>query len=246
MIQQLHVLQANLCKSRETQLSLLNDEGLQDFGLLLIQEPHCVEVNGQIVTAPRHHPYRTTYTPTLHHAHGRWPFRSMIWAHHDTPVRPLPVASSDITAVLMSIGGRHILVFSIYVPRREDGPDNPLLGHLRQIHDTVQQTQRDLVPAALDVMIGGDFNRHDPLWCGSQPISSHRQGEGQPILELMADLDLHNLLPRGIITYESGGHASTIDLALASDNLAGNVVQCEPYSQECRAYQRISPRRSTA
>ena len=103
------ILQANLRKTRETQLSLLNDEELQNFGLLLIQEPHCYRTEEGIITAPQHHAYWTPYTPTTDNPTGYWPFRSMIWAHLDLTVKQVPVPMSDVTALLTRTGERRIL-----------------------------------------------------------------------------------------------------------------------------------------
>lgn len=47
----------------------------------------------------------------------------------------------------------------------------------------------------------GDFNRWDSLWGGNSRASHARQGEGQLLIDLMTDLDLHLLLPRGTMTY---------------------------------------------
>ena len=40
MTREFRILQANLKKITMAQHSMLNDENLKDFGLLLIQEPH--------------------------------------------------------------------------------------------------------------------------------------------------------------------------------------------------------------
>lgn len=48
-------------------------------------------------------------------------------------------------------------------------------------------------------------------------------------MEFMEDLSLQNLLSRGIITYESGDHSSTIDLVLASEQLAEGRTVCRPF-----------------
>ena len=232
MTARLRILQANLYKSSETQLSLLNDEGLQDFGLILVQEPHCCRVEDKIVTAPAHHAYWTPHVPTTHNPQGRWPFRSMIWAHRNLPVKPIPTPSPDITAVLMRVEDRQILVFSVYVPQRQEGPEDPLPGHLRCIQEVTARTQRDHGPQGVEIIVAGDFNRHDQLWGGDHVAQSRRQGEGQAIIELMADLGIHSLLPRGTITYGDALRQSTIDLMMVSDGLSDDVVRCEVYAEE--------------
>ena len=226
------ILQANLRKTRETQLSLLNDEGLQDFGLLLIQEPHCYRTEEGIITAPQHHAYWTPYTPTTHNPAGYWPFRSMIWAHRDLAVKQVPVPMSDVTALLTRTGERRILVFSIYVAKTQDAANDPLPRLVSAIRDTIAKVERLEAPHPVEIIIAGDFNRHDQLWGGDRVAYSPRQGEGEAILEMMADLNLQSLLPRGTITYESALGQSTIDLVLASEGLAEVVMQCDIYGQE--------------
>ncbi|KAM3554291.1 hypothetical protein ARSEF4850_006531 [Beauveria asiatica] len=76
-----------------------------------------------------------------------------------------------------------------------------------------------------DAVIAGDFNRHDQLW-GGDDVSWLRQGEGDDIINLMNDLTLSSLLPRGTKTWQGGDYESGIDLALASGDLAANMIKC--------------------
>ncbi|XP_044720163.1 endonuclease-reverse transcriptase domain-containing protein [Hirsutella rhossiliensis] len=76
-----------------------------------------------------------------------------------------------------------------------------------------------------DVVLAGDFNRHDLLWGGDE-VSASRQGEGQPIIDLMDDFGLSSLLPRGTKTWQRSDEESTIDLVLASAELADELTSC--------------------
>lgn len=80
----------------------------------------------------------------------------------------------------------------------------------------------------LELLICGDFNRHDQLWGGDLVYSSQRSGEGAPIIDFMEDFYLQSLFPRGTITYEAAGHSSTIDLILASPWLTDDMSYCGP------------------
>ena len=51
-------------------------------------------------------------------------------------------------------------------------------------------------------------------------------------MDLMSDHDLLSLLPRGTKTWQRGGQESTIDLILASEELAGTVLRCDIYGTE--------------
>ncbi|KAJ3454196.1 hypothetical protein MRS44_018090 [Fusarium solani] len=76
-----------------------------------------------------------------------------------------------------------------------------------------------------DVILAGDFNRHDQLWGGDE-VTGRRQGEASPIIDLMDEHGLLSLLPRGTKTWEGPGGESTIDLMLASAELADEMVHC--------------------
>ncbi|KAL3708712.1 hypothetical protein TMatcc_006696 [Talaromyces marneffei ATCC 18224] len=71
----------------------------------------------------------------------------------------------------------------------------------------------------------GDFNRHDQLWGGDQ-ISPVRQGEADALVDYMTEHSLHSLLLRGTKTWYSGDTETTIDLVLASTELAEEMVKC--------------------
>ncbi|KAI2946871.1 hypothetical protein CBS147323_11233 [Aspergillus niger] len=83
--------------------------------------------------------------------------------------------------------------------------------------------------AVVEVLIMGDFNRHDQFW-GGDDVSLGRQGEADPIIDLMNEYALSSLLKRGTKTWHGGGYSgdceSTIDLVLASDNLTDSVIKC--------------------
>jgi hypothetical protein len=65
-----------------------------------------------------------------------------------------------------------------------------------------------------EAVVAGDFNRHNPLWGGSQVSSASSQEESAPIIDFMAELALQSLLPAGVMTFVSdAGGISTIDLA---------------------------------
>jgi hypothetical protein len=87
----------------------------------------------------------------------------------------------------------------------------------------------------IDILIVGDFNRHDQVWDGNQVATRNRQGEGDPIVLLTADWGLTRLLPRGISRRDEGTYriSSTVDLVLASTILSRRVRRCRIYPVEC-------------
>jgi endonuclease/exonuclease/phosphatase family metal-dependent hydrolase len=81
------------------------------------------------------------------------------------------------------------------------------------------------------VVLAGNFNRHDQLW-GGDDVSQERQGEPDPIIDLMSEYSLQSLLPRGTKTWQRGISETTIDLILASEELASVVVKCSVHTTE--------------
>ncbi|XP_044718862.1 endonuclease-reverse transcriptase domain-containing protein [Hirsutella rhossiliensis] len=191
MLESLRILQLNAHKSDMVQQSLMNDEDLKDFAALAISEPHARNIDGKVVTSPMGHHNWTKMIPTCVRD-ALWPIRSMLWIRSDLEAEQVPVPSADLTAAVLRLEGREVMVVSV---RRTD------------------------------VVLAGDFNRHDLLWGGDE-VSASRQGEGEPIIDLMDDFGLSSLLARGTKTWQRSDEESTIDLVLASAELADELTSC--------------------
>ena len=230
------VLQANLRKSSETQLSLLNDRSLQSCDLLMISEPYLFLMNDTVCSHT--HANWTPLWPSQRHPPfgGLRPYRSMVWVNKKTlPHRQIAIASADIAGVLLFTPSP-TLAISVYIPpgRGCEGTRTLTQGldAIREAHHRAQCEYGDNI----DTLIVGDFNRHDQLWGGNQVATRNRQGEAEPIVLLMADWGLTSLLPRGIFTREEGPHRSTIDTVLASTDLSRRVTRCRIHpGRDCRA-----------
>jgi hypothetical protein len=61
----LQILQLNVRKQSMVQQSLMNDEGLRDFGILAITEPHVWKQGDTLIIAPIGHPNWTRMIPTV-------------------------------------------------------------------------------------------------------------------------------------------------------------------------------------
>ncbi|EAQ84299.1 hypothetical protein CHGG_10703 [Chaetomium globosum CBS 148.51] len=194
----LKILQLNVRKRREVQQSLLNDEGLKDFAVLAISEPYARLIEGSVTTVPMSHHNWTKLIPTTRRE-TTWPIRSMLWVRSDIEVEQIPVPSADLTAARIRLPDRAVLMVSV-----------------RFRNGTGTRT---------DIILAGDFNRHDQLW-GGDDVSPRRQGEGDRIINLMDEHSLCSLLPRGTKTWQSGDIESTIDLVLASAELADQLLRC--------------------
>src|SRR3954467_9775026 len=129
---------------------------------------------------------------------GRWPIRSMLWVRSDIEAEQIPVASSDLTAAILQLPDRAVLVVSVYV---EGKNEEALISTIRLLNILVVNIRgRDGIRT--DILIMGDFKRRDQLWGGDQ-ISPVRQGEADALVDYMTEHSLHSLLPRGTKTWQS-------------------------------------------
>lgn len=222
----LQVLQLNVRKQEEVQQSLMNDERLRNFGVLAVSEPYAWVTDGTVVTVPMGHSNWTKIMPTTQRRE-RWAVRSMMWVRRDIEAEQVPVQSADLTAVVLRLPDRSILVVSVYA---EGNNKEELLDITFKLHQLIQET-RNRIGTRVDVILTGDFNRHDQLW-GGDDVSQERQGEADPIIDLMSDNALRSLLPRGTKTWQRGSCETTIDLVLASEELASTMVKCVIHTTE--------------
>lgn len=153
----------------------------------------------------------------------------------DVAATQVHVDSADITAVVAHVGGKKLVVVSVYIPdlkliRTKDENWEALTSRLDMIKEAVQREQ--LRDPHTEVVVAGDFNRYNPLWGGSSIGNELRQDESEPIIDFMAELSLQSLLPAGMITYECVRGKLTIDLMLATTGLAEDLVKCLLWEHE--------------
>jgi hypothetical protein len=113
---------------------------------------------------------------------------------------------------------------SVYVKGKDT---EALASVVRVLHGLIQRF-RNGTGTRTDVVLAGDFNRHDLLWTGDE-VSARRQGEAEPIIDLMNEHGLCSLLPRGTKTWQGPDKESTIDLVLTTSELADEMVTCAPH-----------------
>lgn len=222
----LQILQLNVRKQSMVQQSLMNDSQLRNFGVLAITEPHVWKEGNTLITVPTGHGNWTKMIPTMQEE-GQWAVRSMLWVRKDLEAEQVAVESSELTAVILRLPDRFVLVVSVYVPGSDAEALLKIIGLLRRLIIDV----RNKTGTRTDVVLAGDFNRHDQLWGGDE-ISPTRQGEADPIIDLMNEYSLLSLLPRGTKTWQNGDRESTIDLMLASEELAATVLKCHIHNTE--------------
>ncbi|OAQ60394.1 reverse transcriptase [Purpureocillium lilacinum] len=205
----LRVIQYNVAKTAEAHESLMNDNAIEDVAVLAIQEPQARLIKGNLLTTPMAHHKWTKMVPSTY-LEGRWAIRSMLWVRNDLEADQVTIESPDMTAALIRLPDRQVLVFSVYVEGRNDQALTTTCDNLRRV---INDTRRD-AGTVVDVVIAGDFNRHDHLW-GGDDVRLERQGEADEIIDLMNEFAFTSLLQRGTKTWQRGDHESTIDLVLA-------------------------------
>lgn len=225
MTNTLQVFQLNVGKRDMVQQSVMNDEQLKKFSVIAIQEPHAWKSKGIVAVTPLRHTHWSKVLPTKQQGKG-WAIRSMLWIRRDLEFEQIPVESSDITAGLLHLPTKTILVGSVYVP----GVETSALERSMRLLQRLVRDAKAKANTQLEILLTGDFNRHDQLWGGDEIAA--RQGEAEPIIDLMNDLALQSLLLRGTITWQGGDHESTIDLVLASEYLTERVTKCKIHETE--------------
>ena len=194
MSRTLRLIQLNVRKRGVVHDSLINDKEIQDATVLAIQEPQARTFHGRLLTTPMAHHKWTKMVPSTWRE-GRWAVRSMLWVNKDVEAEQVPTASPDMTAAILRLPDRRVLVVSVYVLKQDPRALRSACNDLRNI---IVDARRN-AGTAVDVVIAGDFNRHDQLW-GGDDVSLERQGEADRIIDLIDEFALRSLLRRGTKT----------------------------------------------
>lgn len=230
MNKSVRIIQLNVRKQGAVHDSLMNDEAIRGAVALAIQEPQARRIQGRFLTTPMGHHKWTKMVPSSWRE-GRWAIRSMLWINKEVEAEQVPIESPDLTAAVIRLPERLIFMASVYV---EGGDAAALDDACDRLRAAIAKVRRN-AGKAVEVMIVGDFNRHDQLW-GGDDVSLTRQGEADPIIDLMNQFSLSSLLKRGTKTWHGEGQAgdceSTIDLVLASENLTQSMVKCAIHGTE--------------
>lgn len=138
----------------------------------------------------------------------------------------VPFPSGDLTGAVVRLPDRDVLVVSVYVEGRND---EALLATMEAIDSQIVKF-RTTKRKRTDVVLVGDFNRHDILWGGDDVTQETRRGG--------ADNQAHGgtwvaqLAPKGNKDMEQPDIETTIDLVLTSTELAEDMATCGIYPTE--------------
>ncbi|SPJ70284.1 uncharacterized protein FTOL_00012 [Fusarium torulosum] len=102
---------------------------------------------------------------------GRWVIRSMLWVNKEVEAEQVPIDSPDVTAAVVRLPDHLVFTASVYVPGGDAQALQDICAKLRKAIKEVRQRSG----RAVDLVIAGDFNRHDQMW-GGDDVSVERQG----------------------------------------------------------------------
>jgi len=235
----LRVLHLNAGKRPAVQHSLLNDDSLVDFDALTVVEPYIYQ--HPLTRAPTISQDRRwqVFTPTTRRSdgHARHAFRSAIWVNGRCRATQLLADSYDVTAVLLHLADRKILLASCYEARSADSEaarEAELEEVLLVLRQTLQEAKK-IEGERLEVLVYADFNRHHALWGGSALYrAANRRQEGEIIVDFMQEKSLASLLPAGTVTWEhqSRNFSSTVDLVIGSKMVQDKLVYCRIHTPD--------------
>jgi hypothetical protein len=77
----------------------------------------------------------------------------MLWIRRDIEAEQVPVQSPDLTAAVLRLRDRSLLVVSVYV---EGQNEEALLDTISKLHQLIQET-RNRVGTRVDVVVAGDL-----------------------------------------------------------------------------------------
>ena len=220
-------------KMSGVQDALYNDQELWDFDLILMQEPHYCEFDNNIHitgTGPNYEVIKPKIT-AQGNQEGR--IRSCIWANKNSEYVQISTDSNDITIIILQLANRNILVASVYVPNSTNDKEEDEQQLARRMQEIQRAFEREKITNPdLEILVAGDFNRHDSLWGGPQVALEQRQGEGAKIIDFIEQNNLQLLTPRGMATWERNEQKSTIDLTMASEKLSEDMIKCKIWDNE--------------
>ena len=86
--------------------------------------------------------------------------------HKDIQFQKLRIGSRDVAAVMIKVGVETIVAILVYVERKTSEEDVELGRIVAKIDEVIQKARRALTEK-VEILVTGDFNRHNQLWGGN-------------------------------------------------------------------------------
>ena len=138
MTNTLKIFQLNAGKRRTVQESFMNDKQLKEFSALAISEPWIWRINNEVI--PKGYSNWTRILPSIQ-AEERWAVRSILWIRKDIEHEQMPILSSDLTAVILHLAERYVLVVSVYI---EPGGTEELEKSLKLLDNMIKKAREKI------------------------------------------------------------------------------------------------------
>jgi Endonuclease-reverse transcriptase len=218
------MLQINLNKSEKAHLDLLNNVSTTDWDVILIQEPHIVTPFNHIRT-PRN--FRQVFPENR--ARNGGTVRSIIWVSKQLETTRWEIVdipdTNDITAIQLTGGYGKLTIFNIYNSCTSRETESAFRDFLRMHENRVAGENAHMLWM-------GDFNRHHPLWDRDEDthlFTSQARRAAEPVIDLVADHSMVQLLPKGIPTLQHmvTKRYSRPDNVFGSSAIEGFVTICD-------------------
>jgi ribonuclease HI len=229
----LRIWQQNTRKSLPAQLLTLHAVK-NSYDIICIQEPHFDHLN-----ATRATPVWRLITPTGWNRSDpadKMP-RAIILVHERIPTNSwtqVNIESLDVVGIKVVGEGGEITIYNIY----NDCTHSDTLTKLQDHLEARDRANPD--PNIGDKTIGdiwlGDFNRHHPLWDDEENdrLFTHQNlNDAGTLIDLLADHDMHMVLPHGIPTIRNAaGNLTRPDNVFASSHLIEWIINCDTRPDE--------------
>ena len=226
----LKILQLNTMRSKACMEALINDKQTAEIDILLIQEPSISYYR----THTQHRCWQLYQPNPAANSEGRC--RSLIYVNKrlsPSAHKQVQCNNLDATGILVNTSAGSILVFSVYIPPiggTREAAEAELQNTLQALDMTITQNTPNS-DGACHLVIGGDFNRQDPLW-GGDNIQPYRVGEATGLVGFMEEHGLYHQLQRGQATcwtLTRPGSKTSIDLILS--NISARLTKCHIYHE---------------
>lgn len=202
------------------QASLLNSPSAMEWDVMVIQEPYLNFLRNTCAN----HRWHVIY-PSQHYTHPQRRSRAVTLINtsiNTNSWKQIFFPSSDVVIIQLSGTYGHCTIFNIYNDCNSQDTLTALDLFLDQNIATIRPSEND------NMLWMGDFNRHHPLW--EDPRNRHlfNYTAANPLIDLIANYGMIQLLPCGIPTLQSlaTGNWTRPDNILGTELLLDAVISC--------------------